>query len=115
LLSQFIPTLALKTFGSWVLPKSPANTRPRNSIGLQQDSNHVYHQKIIHMQKHTIAATLNVKFFFLHARLMDHLKQPKLIRIKIYQKTATMYRESIPGDLLNMVNELIRLVGTMGA
>jgi hypothetical protein len=46
---------------------------------------------------------------------MDHLKQPKLIRIKIYEKTATMYRESIQGDLLNMVNELITLVGTMGA
>jgi hypothetical protein len=67
------------------------------------------------MQKHTIAATLNVKFFFLHARSMDHLKQPKLIRIKIYEKTATMYRESIQGDLLNMVNELITLVGTMSA
>jgi hypothetical protein len=46
---------------------------------------------------------------------MDHLKQPKLIRKKIYKKTATMYREFIPGDLLNMVNELITLVGTMGA
>ncbi len=67
------------------------------------------------MQKHTVAATSNVKFFFLHARLMDHLKQPKLIRIKIYEKTATMYRESIQGDLLNMVNELITLVGTMSA
>ncbi len=67
------------------------------------------------MQKHTIAATSNVKFFCLHARLMDHLKQPKLIRIKIYEKTGTMYRQSIQGDLLNMVNELITLVGTMSA